>query len=329
MKKVLLLCLVVALICIPAYLWLRQEPLQPPARKISIAISTTPLSAPFIVAKARGLFRQHGLEVELQPLDGGLLCFQKLIARQVYMATSSESVVMFNSFEHDDFSVLASFAESDKDIKLLSLKASGLSRPQQLAAKRIGIVEASSSEFFLYAYMLLSGHGDLGFTQVNMPVQELASALLEKRVDAISVWEPYGHQLQRLMPQEWLEFDTKGVYSLSFNLLGHKTDDPEDLRTNTRVLRALAQAIDVMDSEPAQAKRLVGQYLDMPAAELDALWPDYVFKLSLGNALIANLQMQAHWAIATGQVRAGSTPDFRRLLDHRALNSLPLFAQTL
>ncbi len=64
---------------------------------VTIAVSRTPLSAPFLVAEKLGFFKQQGLNVSLMPCDGGVACTKMMIDREVEYATASESVVMYQS----------------------------------------------------------------------------------------------------------------------------------------------------------------------------------------------------------------------------------------
>ncbi|MGX2953461.1 ABC transporter substrate-binding protein [Shewanella sp. JL219SE-S6] len=177
---------------------------------VRIAVSTSLLSAPVIIADKLELFAREGVYVVLQPLQGGDLCFEALLYHRADLATSSESVVMFNSFERTDFTVLASFAESDNDIKLLTLSQSGITTPAQLDGKRVGVVAGSASEYFLDTILNIAGHPALAPVRVDIRPSGLAPALLAGDVDAISVWEPYGFQLLKHQPGKISEFPSRG-----------------------------------------------------------------------------------------------------------------------
>ncbi|WP_245688485.1 ABC transporter substrate-binding protein [Vibrio sonorensis] len=127
----------------------------PPALpKITIATSQTPLSAPFIIAKHIGAFKQAGVDAELIPCIGGMKCAAKMLSGQSDFATSSESVVMFESFKHPDIRLLVSFVASSNDLKLLSLQKSNIVNVDQLSGKRVGVIQASASEFFLDSHLI-------------------------------------------------------------------------------------------------------------------------------------------------------------------------------
>ena len=64
---------------------------------VRVAMSLTPLSSPFIIAKEKGYFKELGLEVEIIKVKGGNLALKTVFDGHADIATSSEAVVMFNS----------------------------------------------------------------------------------------------------------------------------------------------------------------------------------------------------------------------------------------
>ena len=312
-KKNGLMWSAIAVLAIAAiYFSQRKMPSTVATDEIKIGVSLTPLSSPFFVAEQRGLFKQYGLNVSLLPCSSGVSCADFMLNSDVDYATASESVVMFKSFMRDDILLLASFVESDNDLKLLSLDPSKIKSVAQLKNKRVGIVKGSASEFYFDSVLIGSGLRELPVEKVYLSDKELVPALLSYRVDAISAWEPMGYQTDLLSVAEVNNLGIHGVYQLSFNLISRPShlefagDEP------VRLLQALQVAIDWIKTHPQQAITLVSQRLDVPVEQIDWSWEDYVFRLSLGNSLLSNLQLQARWAINSGLV-SKSPPDFRQV----------------
>ena len=127
------------------------------AAPLTIAVAQTPLSLPLYVAEAEGYFKDAGLTTRIVDCLGGHLCIRLLFDGGAELATASDSVVMFQSFERDDYVVLATLVSSSNDVKLIGRKDAGISRPAQLAGKKVGFVRGASSQFFLDSYLLLHG----------------------------------------------------------------------------------------------------------------------------------------------------------------------------
>ncbi|QUN07393.1 ABC transporter substrate-binding protein [Shewanella yunxiaonensis] len=249
----------------PAYVLL------PTTQPLRIAVSTSPLSSPVIIAERMGFFREQQLTVQLLPIKGGYDCFNALTRGDADLATSSETVVMFNSFARNDFSIISSFAESDNDIKIIAKASSGIRQPGDLLSHKVGIVSGSASEYFMDAILLMTGHPQQQLQRMDIAPYDIGDALMAGAVDAISVWEPFAFQLQQQYPTQVFQFKTKGIYSLSFNLLALRNSTVTNLQQHIQVLRALNQAIQFIIEQPEQSQQIVSDYLKVPVTEVSAL----------------------------------------------------------
>lgn len=301
-------------------LWSKTPPVSITPTPIRIAMSTTPLSAPLIIAKELALFKRYDVDVELIPYQGGHLCFDAMINGDADLATSSESVVMFNSFKRNNFRLLASFVESDNDLKLLSYENRNNAEGKNFNRKRIGIVKDSSSEFFTDSFLIVTGQEGSSFEKVYMSPQQLAPALMAGDVDVISVWEPYGYHLIRDQGSSIYQYPSKGIYNLSFNLISNDINTKAHFNAHVNILKALEETQQFIAEHPQQAKKIISDYLNISDDELEWAWNDYIFRLSLNNSLLSMLHTQARWAVASGAVSSQKMPDFRILMDESALH---------
>lgn len=289
-----------------------------------IAVANTPLSSPIFIAKERQLFEHFGLDVELIVLNGGVKCFEHLMADKADFATSSETVVMFNSFFHNNFVVLASFVESDNDLKLLSLTPNQYQDINAFVGAKVGMIKGSASEFFIDHILMLNRKDAKYIERVYLSADELVPALLAKEVDIISAWEPLGYQLSEAVEHKTQVLSTKGLYALSFNLITHKATNAVDDEARVRLLLALDKAIDLMGDHPQQFQTEISQILNVPKSQINYSWEDYIFRLSLGNALVSNLQTQAYWAMENRLVPMGAQVDLRTVIHAKALEDMNL-----
>ncbi|MCL1156584.1 ABC transporter substrate-binding protein [Shewanella inventionis] len=290
------------------------------APPITIAVSNTPLSAPFFIAEKMGYFTENNLKVELVRFDGGVKCFDALINKEVDFATASETVVMFNSFQRTDFSVLASFVESDNDVKLLSLTPEKYRQFDHLAGARLGIIKGSASEFFLDSLLIMYNKTHLPITRVYLTSTQLMPALLDNQVDIISAWEPLGYNISEQIEQSPEIINSRGLYHLSFNLIGLK-QSKVDTNRKLALLKAISDATIYIHKHPKQSQELLSQVLEIPSSQLEYSWADYTFRLSLSNALFSNIQTQSQWAIDNQLVPKENRVDFRQIFDRQLLET--------
>lgn len=285
---------------------------------IQIAVSLTPLSAPLFIAEELGLFTAHEVDVNLLPCVGGVECSTMLFNGRVDLATFSESVVMFQSFKRNDFSIISTFVRSDNDVKLLTLQKNMLNTVDQLIDKKVGVVKASSSEFFLDSMLISHSIPKNQVQKVFLKPEQLNNALLSGLVDAISVWEPWAYKLSETADVGVTDLSFRGVYSLSFNLCTQNSTLEQHSERYVKLLKALAESVDWINSNPELAKAILAKRLNATLAQINHVWDSYAFRLSLSNSLLSELQLQARWALEQKLVD-GETPVFRDLINDRFL----------
>ncbi len=305
-----LLVLAVVAFCFPLWRYGDVKPVNT-LPVVRVAVSQTPLSAPFFIAVKLKLFARQGLNVELVSCSGGVACIESLFNGEVDYATASESVVMFKSFERQDFVLLSSFVSSDNDLKLLTLANRDINSVNDLNGKKVGVIKASSSEFYLDSVLLASNLSTDHVEKVYLNPDQLNQALYGFMVDAISVWEPWGYRTEMTSASKVKNLGIQGIYNLSFNLMTMKQRVEQDEDESVDMLEALKQAIIWMNDNPAQTRRWLSESLNIREHQLQWSWQDYIFRLSLGNALLSNIQLQARWALEHNLV-IGNEPDYRR-----------------
>lgn len=290
-------------------------------RPIRIAVSVTPLSAPFFIAQDLGLFKSQGLNVHLLPCVGGVECSTMLFNERVELATFSESVVMFQSFKRDDFSIISTFVRSDNDVKLLTLQRSGIQKVYDINGKRVGVVKASASEFFLDSMLISHAMPYNSVEKVFLKPEQLNNALISGLVDAISVWEPWSYQLYDKEVGEVIDLSFRGVYNLSFNLCTLNSALERYPDQYTKIIRTLAQSIDWINDNQDLAKAILAKRLNADRKQIDHVWDSYAFRLSLSNSLLSELQLQARWAQDQNLV-SGKVPHFRDFINSQFLQAV-------
>ncbi|ENQ5027549.1 ABC transporter substrate-binding protein [Vibrio cholerae] len=283
------------------------------AAPIKIAVSQTPLSSPFYLADQLGFFKQQGIDVELVACSGGVQCSQALFQGEVSYATASESVAMFSSFERQDFLILASFVQSDNDLKLLALESETIRSVADLHNKRVGMIRASASEFYFDSLLLANNLKGIPIDKVYGTADQLYQQLFDKQLDAISIWEPWGYKIGVAAESKVTNLSLPGIYTLSFNLLTMKPTTEEEKQRSLAILKALKQAIDWIHQNPERTRYRVAGVLNIDEKQLRLSWQDYSFRLSLGNTLLTNLQLQGRWALENKLVH-GQLPDYRQLM---------------
>ena len=296
---------------------------------IKLSVSTTPLSSPFYVAESLGYFDNGCVRVSMIDTIGGKNSFEKVSSGEADFGTSSDSVIVFKSFLRNDFSNIATFVQSDNDVKLIVLADSPILMSKDLLGKRIGLTKGAAGEYLLSTYLALEGVGVNDVEIISYAPNALSAALLSKDVDLIVPWEPYAYEALNSLEAKTKVIDTKNLYTLTFNLVSRPLQTEEQVKGATCILEALNKSINFMASNPEQAKSIVVKRLNLDKRFLDWVWPDYIFKLSLNNSLLMNMKSQAAWALSIGLVKKSTVPDFKGVIDPSVLTKINPMAVTI
>ncbi|GAB6043409.1 ABC transporter substrate-binding protein [Endothiovibrio diazotrophicus] len=285
-----------------------------PAPPVNVAVSVTPLSAPFLLADDYGDFAAEGLEVRLHEVIGGHRTARMLFDGEADIATSSEVVAMFNSFKRRDFRLFCTFVSSTNDVKLLTRSDSGIDAIEGLAGHRVGTVTGASAHFFLDEVAALSGVDPARLEVIHIAPEETGDALIRGRVDAVAMWEPWIHLARqrfgpavRLLPHD-------RPYIETFNALvmeGYARDHPQVLE---KVTRALIRAVQRLRAQPQPSIARVAARLKMNPAVVAAVWRDLDFDVTLNQSLLNTMESEARWAIDRKLVDGDTLPNYLDLL---------------
>ncbi len=294
----------------------------PSLTTVKIAVSTTPLSAPFYVAQANGYFTEQGLNVAFVDTIGGNRCLQKVLDAEVDMGTASDYPVMIKSFAHKDFTIAATFVSSVNDVKLIASKKNGINEPAELKNKIIGTVTGASSHYFLDRFLLLNNMSLADVNVIHVDPEAQPAALANGDVDALSVWEPYAYLAKNALQHDSVIFSSGEYYRETFNLVMNKDYIKNNADTVRKVLLGLASAIEFIKQQPDKAQQLLVKRLKLDNAFIDWIWDDYDFALTLDQSLLNTLENEARWALQHGIVNNGTAVNYLDYVDTGILKDI-------
>lgn len=297
--------------------WLSSSP--SPKHPLVIAVSKTPLSAPFYIADEMNFFDAQCIKVQLKEVIGGKRSFEEVIHGNAMFGTSSDSVIMFKGLEHKNFVNISTFVQSDNDIKIITHPQVGIHTGADLVGKKIGIIKGTASEYFLNMYLAFENIQKAQIKLIDMTADQMPGELAAQKIDAIVTWEPFGFEAVSMLDGKAGILPSKSLYTLTFNLI-MKKDVLDSHGDEARcLLQGLDKSMDFIASSPLQAQRILAQRLDLQKDFIDWIWGDYLFKLSLGQSLLMNIESQATWAINNKIFDQQDLPDYKQLMDVNTL----------
>ena len=256
---------------------------------ISIAISKTPLSSPLYVASAVGYFEQCGLDVTVKEYAGGLRSLMAMVDGHADFATGSDSLVAFNAVGNKDLAIVASFASSDHDTKILEREYSISTRPY-----RVGYYPDTASEYLMRMHLALSPTVE-NIELVAMTPEEILTAWGKEELDKAIIWEPYAFRMVKSRPNDTAVLESKGLYQLNFQLLSLTSTLAETPEMVERMIHAINLSTHFIAQNPNATQAIVKEQLKLDDDFIDWIWPDYQFKLNIGRQLLLAAQENARW----------------------------------
>ncbi len=300
------------------------------AGELAIAVSRSSLSLPLYVAEERGFYADEGVTVRSVECVGGHRCIRLMLDGSVALATSSEMPVMLNGLVQPDFAIVATFATSKRDVKVVARRSAGIRGAADLAGKRVATFGGTSAHYFLDLFLLFNGVDPRASTTVLLTPEQIVGALVEGRVDAMAVFEPFAHQALQALGADGVVLPNTRIYTETFNLSARRRLIAEREADLVRLLRALVRAQRFIRDEPRAAQDILRRRMGVDAGYVEATWRDFEYRLSLSQPLISTMEGQARWAVREGHVPPmGRIPNFLRLVAPEPLGQADPAAVTL
>ncbi len=287
---------------------------------VRIAMSTTPLSSPFIIAHEKSYFKELGLNVEIKQIKGGHLALKSVLAGEADIATSSEAVVMFNSFKSNDFSIFCTFVTSDNDVKILARRDSGINNISDLKGKKVGTIIGTSAHFFLSHTLLINGVSENDVHLSKLKPQESTKVLAEKLLDAIVTWEPYAYLAQKQLGDKIKIIEHDRVYVETFNAITTREYANKNEKKLVKITQALIKAIQFIKDEPEITQKIVAKVLGKELHVIRNIWSDFSFSIGLNQWLLTSMETEARWAIKHRFLKGEKIPNYMDFINTRPLN---------
>lgn len=306
---------------------------QRPARmseEVIIGSAFSILSSLVVVAMDQGFFSQEGLIITIKDYPSGKRAFiEGFSTGELDVLTSSGVPIVINSFERQDFSIVAIIGISDDEPKIIARKDRGIQRPEDLLGKHIATQLGSSVHFFLHMFLVDNGISDKNIKLSNIKAEKLPEALASGEIDAFCMREPFISQAKELLGDNAVIFSKPGLFYKTHNLVVRNNlikDKPEVVE---KILKALLKAEQFVESHPDQAITIVSNKLGMEESEVAVLWSKTTFELSLNQGLLTELEDEARWAMGSDLVAETEIPNYLNYIHVETLEGIKPHAVTI
>ena len=283
-------------------------------KKVTLGVETSLPPAAVWVAENKGYFRGEGLDLTIKEFDSGRTALATMLNEgNLDMVTVAQTPVMFNSFDRDDYVIIAAMVYSDNDVKILARQDRGIKNPSDLRGKTVGITKGSTGHFFLGLFLIHSGLGLSEIETIDIEASELPQALVDGRVDAISTWEPHIWNAKKLLDENAVRLQPRGgskIFREDFYFVPNRNFMENNPETLKRFLKAIEKGEEFIQKNREEAINIVSQRLKLDKVFIASIWDDFEFQLILDQAIIITLEDEARWAIDNNLTNSTEVPNY-------------------
>lgn len=189
------------------------------------------------------------------------------------VATNAETQALRQSVDHPDLRTILTVSEGF--YRLVARRSAGIAAVADLRGKRITTAPNTSSAYYLHKLLGTAGLTTADVTVVPItPLSGMTPALVNREVDAVTIWEPEIERAMQALGADAIEFQPRPLYREIFGLhtTAAKLADPAKRREIVAFVRAVVRASERIRARPAEVWPLVAERTGYEPALIEKVW---------------------------------------------------------
>lgn len=296
-----------------------------PAR-VDIAQGKGPMGILVVVAKEKGFFARHGVEVILHTYNRGILSIrQGMIRDNLPGAIAGATVATLEAFSHPHaFTIVTELAFTDNLDTIIARPDRGITSPGDLAGKRIAVPKGGTAHFFLMSFLEKWNIPANRVEIVFLSKKEMVKAIATGSVDAICQHDPVTVKVREALHHQTVEFREEAL-ARKITVLLFKTSyikaHPQRVQA---VLQGIADAGEYMQEHFDECVTILAREKNIPVENArDFLENTFNFRgLALSQSLVLKMEYATLWAIGAGLGEREKAPQALDLIDYSLLEHI-------
>jgi ABC-type nitrate/sulfonate/bicarbonate transport system substrate-binding protein len=204
------------------------------------------------MADAQGFFKAEGVDVNFRQFPSGTTALQTFRTGAGDLIHTGELPAMnywINS--NKEYRVVAVEERNSRSYAVTA--QNGIKSAADLKGKVVATRVGSTGSWFVSEYLKKNGINPSDVSIKDLETSTQPTALCRGDVDAIFIWHPFGLRAREICPTKVHELTTAEGYIHGYSILGARPSwlqDPENLETVKRFVRAMAKGRDYAMSHP-------------------------------------------------------------------------------
>jgi len=255
----------------------------------------TPLVSSVVYADAEHLWKDDGLDVELQRLLLGRACLDAVLSGHADVATVAETPIVHSSGQGIELEVLSVISSSNEHVHVAARRDHNVLTPRDLEGKVIATAVGTNNEYYLREFLKRNGVDSRKIKLVNYNPAEMSRALVAGVIDAAAFWNPYLDECRAELGEKLTVFPTGDYYTVFYCLVARKGFAAANPVVADKLVRGLQRASDRMRDDSQSAIPVIAKALPMKEDLLRIIWNGYRFDVGFPNELTEEMLRQASW----------------------------------
>jgi ABC-type nitrate/sulfonate/bicarbonate transport system substrate-binding protein len=292
-----------------------------PVEKITLGMVPIENASLVYIAEAKGMFKEHGLDVKIIDLPDGVRATDGLLNNKVDVAAASDFVFVTRSFNHNDLRIFGSIARGDT-VEIIARKDRGITEPAHLKGRRIGVTRNSVADFFLETFLSLHGVTPGNVKLMDLKPYEIPEAITSGAVEAAITWEPHAGKIRDLLGHNAVIWPGQSGQNYQIVLMTKEGFIKERPLAAERLLNALLEAEKYCAEHTTDAQNFISSRLGYDPALLPSIWKRLDFRVRLDQDLVILMEDEAKWAMRHRLTEKKEMPNYLRFIHWESLERI-------
>jgi ABC-type nitrate/sulfonate/bicarbonate transport system substrate-binding protein len=294
---------------------------QPELKEVTIATAPDPqLATQVIVAEAKNYYEEEGIKVKIKFFLSGADLMSAVASKNIHLAAPGGVPTVNLRAGGVPIKLLA--RQSDiSDAQAIVVKPE-IKTPKDLEGKKIGIFKGSGSEALLNSF-IKAYNVDKGRLKIlHMTPSENLAGFIRGDTAALVCWEPWilkarkagghniisGHHTFVRGKKEYKKF-----FGDNSSFLGREEFLAAYPKTVEAVLRALAKAVDYIESNPDDVANILAKRLKLDVDDVKVMMGENKYAMKIDNELAEDYTNLISFLYSIGKLK--SRPDVKDLFE--------------
>jgi NitT/TauT family transport system substrate-binding protein len=292
-----------------------------PVEKITLGVIKIEASSLVYIADARGMFKEHGLDVTVMDFPDGVKATDDLLKSRVDVAAASDFVFITKSFKRNDLRIFGSIFRGET-FEIIARRDRGITEPAHLKGRRIGLTRNTVADFFLETFLSLHGITIGNVRLVDMKPSEIPDAISSGAVDAAVTWEPHAGRIRDNLGPKAMTWPVQSGHSYQMILIAKEEFIKERPLAAERLLKALLEAEKYCAEHTGDAQNFMASRLGYDPALLQSVWKRCDFRVRLDQDLVILMEDEAKWAMRRRLTERKEMPNYLRFIHWESLERI-------